>query len=414
MSVRFRHVAPAGAPIHVSDLVRWAGMAASLHDAPAALHATVRARFGVRHSYLTSTGRAGLTLLLKAMRRLQPQRTDVVVPSYTCYSVAASAVKAGLRPRIVDISPDTLDFDQEQLARTDFSQVLAVVATNLYGMPNDLPAIDALARPHGTFVIDDAAQAMGAMLGGRPSGTRGDAGLFSFDKGKNVSAIDGGVVLTNNDAVADALEHEVRDLQAPSAAEALSGAAKALIYAALLRPSLYWVPHRIPQLGLGRTVFTTEYPLERPSGALVSLAVTMLDRLEAFTRARVSNASALLDGLQHVDGVRTIAPVPGSSPVYLRLPLLMADASARRSAIERLDAAGIGATGSYPASLADVPELAPYLAQPAPQATGGRHVADRIVTLPTHPYVSRADIARTLAAIAANTGHASPAIALTT
>jgi dTDP-4-amino-4,6-dideoxygalactose transaminase len=127
----------------------------------------------------------------------------------------------------------------------------------------------------------------------------------------------------------------------------------------------------------------------------------MLDRLEAFTRARVDNATTLLTQLRSVDGIRLITPAPGSVPVYLRLPLLMPNASARERALADLDAAGIGATASYPASLVDVPELRPALANPDARATGGRFVAERIVTLPTHPYVACEDLAATVAALAA-------------
>ncbi len=413
MSVRFRYVAPAGAPIHGANLIRWAGVAATTHDASATLRAAMCQRFGVSHSYLTSTGRAGMTLLLKALRRLAPERTDVIVPSYTCFSVAASIVKAGLRPRIVDISPDTLDFAPDQLAGADFSRVLAVVPTNLYGLPNDLPAIEAIAHAHGAFVIDDAAQAMGASVGNRPSGTSGDAGLFSLDKGKNVSAVDGGVIVTSDDTIADAIEQEMKSLANSSFAESIAGALKALAYSVLLRPSLYWIPNGIPQLGLGRTVFTTDYPLGHPSRALMTLAIAMLDRLEPFTRARVANAATLLEGLRQTPGIRTVLPTPGSTPVYLRLPLLMTDTSARRRSLERLHAAGIGATGSYPASLADVPELTPFLASSSPRATGGRYVAERILTLPTHPYVSAADLSRTIAAMTASASPATSQVALT-
>src|SRR5687767_12905029 len=156
-----RYLAPSGAPIRLSDLARWAGRALTPANSHAALADLVREKFGVRHAAFTSTGRAGMTLMLQAMRRLAgPARDEVVMPSYTCYSVAASAVKAGLKVRLVDINPDTLDIDQDDLARNDLTRVLAIVATNLYGLPNDLPALSAIARRHGVFLIDDAAQAM--------------------------------------------------------------------------------------------------------------------------------------------------------------------------------------------------------------------------------------------------------------
>lgn len=360
----------------------------------------IRHRFGVRHCELTSTGRAGLTLLLKGMRRLAPpDRDEVVIPSYTCYSVAASIAKAGLRPRIVDISPGTLDYSPDALGRTNFSRVLALIATNLYGSPSDLPALGSLARSHGVFLIDDAAQAMGASIGGRCSGSWGDAGLFSFDKGKNISAIDGGVLVTSSDELARALRLETAGLPRAGAAASVTHVVKALAYFTLLRPWLYGIPTKIPQLALGKTVYTTEFPLQHSDPSLVALGLVMMRRLDDFTRARQANAAAWLEGLRPLTGVETIPPATGSRAVYLRLPVLLPDRAARDATLNALTAAGIGASGSYPRSIVDVPEVQGLAANPSTPAPGGRSVAERIVTLPTHPFVTRADIGRALGVI---------------
>jgi perosamine synthetase len=395
MSFVPRYVAPAGAPIRAVDLARWLARSLSYGEPAAVLQQQFRHRFGAQHAFLTTTGRAGMTVLFRALRRLAPaDRDEVVVPSYTCYSVAASAVRAGLRPRVVDVSPDTLDYDFDDLARTDFSKVLAIVATNLYGLPNDLPALARLAKTNGVFLIDDAAQAMRAIVGGRMSGTWGDAGLYSFDKGKNVAAIDGGVIVTASDSVAHAVAAECEQLPVASLAETSAAVAKALIYAAMLRPWLYWIPNAIPQLELGKTVYTTAFAIDRPSRALTSLASTMMPRLDHFTDTRIRNAQALLEATRGLAGIRTIRCGATAMPVYLRLPILVGNPDLRRRIIATLNEHGIGATGSYPASLADVEGLRDSLADRTPHADGGRQIAKQIVTLPTHAFVHRSDIDR--------------------
>lgn len=396
--MNLRHVAPAGSPIRAIDLARWAMTASSGGDHAAALTDVVRHLVGVPHVFLTVTGRAGMTILLRAMRRLAPQRSEVIVPAYTCYSVAASVIKAGLTPRIVDIAPDSLDYAYPELEASDFSRVLALVATNLYGLPNDLPRLARIAASRGVFLIDDAAQALGATVGGRMSGTWGDAGLFSFDKGKNISAIDGGVLVTGSDALAPMIEKEIGQLQAPTTRAAATLTAKAIIYFALLRPWLYWIPNGVPQLQLGRTVFTTDFPLTRPSRPQTTLALTMLPRLDEFTEARRTHARQLLEGLRGAPGVSTIRPLDGSSPVYLRLPLLAENETSRNALLRRLNDRGIGATGSYPQSIA---ELAAVDQAPGSRpVTAALDVARRILTLPTHPFVSGSDTARILAVFA--------------
>ena len=363
------------------------------------LRSDIRRRFGVRHAYLTSTGRAGMTILLSALRRqADPHRNEVILPSYTCYSVAASVVKAGLRPRLMDINPGTLDYRVDELEAADFTSALAIVACNLYGFPNDMQALRRVAQTHGVFLVDDAAQAMGARVAGEWSGTGGDFGLFSFDKGKNVSAIDGGVVVTNDDALAASFERECEGVKAPGAGEAWAQVAKALAYSVFLHPSLYWIPNRIPLLGLGRTVFTTEFPLESPTRFLTALGAEVLPRLQELTCARTTNAAALIAALHSIPGLKFVAPREDAFPVYLRLPVLLPNSDTRDRALAALTLAGIGASQSYPASLADVPELQRWFGA-APRATGGRHVAQRILTLPTHPFVSADDISRIAAVL---------------
>jgi dTDP-4-amino-4,6-dideoxygalactose transaminase len=341
-------------------------------------------------------------------------RDEVVLPSYTCYSVAAAIVKAGLRPRVVDIDPDTLDYAAVALAGADYRRVLAIIAVNPYGLPSDLPAIVASARAHGAFVIDDAAQAMGAMVGGRPSGSWGDAGLFSFDKGKNVPAVHGGVVVTGSTEVAAAVTRQLAGLPGPSLASTAADVVKALASAVLLRPRLYWIPNAIPQLGLGRTVYSTDFPLGPPGRALTALAQVMIDRLDEFAAARRRNAAALAAGMARLPGFRAVAPRPGSEPASLRFPLLAADERTRSRALSDLRAAGIGASGSYPEAIVDIPELQGALAGGTAAAPGGRHVARHLVTLPTHPYVTGDDIALMLSVLRRLSEGASTMVAVTT
>jgi dTDP-4-amino-4,6-dideoxygalactose transaminase len=321
-------------------------------------------------------------------------RDEVLIPSYTCYSVAASAVKAGFKVRLADVDPTTLDFDYEALRRADLRRVVAVVATSLYGLPNDLPRLTEISRDLGILVIDDAAQAFGARVAGRLCGTSGDAGLYSFDKGKNLSAIDGGAIVTNSDRMAGAIATQMNRLPPPSTGDVTRALIKLAAYVALLRPQLYWIPKNIPGLGLGKTVYTTNYPLTKHPACLSALALTMLPQLGLYTEQRRRNAQRMLVSLRDAQGIQTITPGAGAEPVYLRLPVLLRSRDARDTAVAALNRAGIGATASYPTSIADIPELTSHLRGDERDATGGRIIASRIMTLPTHPYVTEEDCSR--------------------
>ena len=407
-----RFVAPAGAPIGARDLAAWALALGRGTDHVAELERAVCSRVGALACHTFSTGRAGLAVLLRALRRLHPDRGDeVIVPAYTCYTVAASVVVAGLRPRLVDIDPATLDFDHAALEATDTSRVLALIATNLYGLPGALPDHAAFAARRGIALVDDAAQAFGAEVGGRPSGTWGDAGLYSLDKGKTVSAMEGGLVVTSRADLAAALRDEQAALPAPPTTTVAIDAAKLVAYAALLAPSRYWIPNGIPQLKLGTTVYSLDIPLQRYTRVLAAMGCVMLPRLDEFNAARRANAARLAAALADVGGVRMPAIGPGAVPVFVRFPLLARDAGTRAALAEALLARGIGASASYPAALCDVPEVRAIAAMANGGCPGARDVASRIVTLPTHPLMEQRDLdvaAATVREVAAGAGAVRP------
>jgi dTDP-4-amino-4,6-dideoxygalactose transaminase len=391
-------VAPAGTPISpvtfVVSLARGLGSSAAIP-----LGEGLAAHAGHRRYWLVSTGRAAMVLALQAMRDVSkdPQRVEVIVPAYTCYSVPASVIKAGLKPRLCDVDPASLSLDPEALRKFDFSRVLAIVTANLYGIPNHLQSIEAIAREHGAFMLDDSAQALGATHEGRPVGGFGDVGLYSFDKGKNITSLEGGALVASHPELSAALDRRHATLAPASATRTAATIVKLAAYATLLHPTLYGVVRKLPGLGLGRTVYDETYPVERYSGTLAGFAGTLLKRLPTLTRGRQDNALALQAALSQVPGVRLIDVPANSQPAYARYPFLMTDASRRAALLERLEAAGIGATASYPSALNDVPEVARHLPAIDLEMPGARQVANTIVTLPTHAY-SPADLPARVAA----------------
>ena len=380
------YYAPAGTPVTLADIAR--GALAAPRDADVAVQAAMRRISGQPHAWTISSGRAAMTLILRAMAaaRSDASKDEVIVPAYTCYSVPAAIERAGLRPRLCDIDPATLGMDVDALDRCDFSRVLAVVSANLYGLPNELHGIDAVCRRRGVYLLDDAAQALGSSLGDRAVGSFGAAGLYSFDKGKVISTIQGGAVVCGDAEVARQLERLTGEMPAAAAAESLGNGLKLVVYSIFLRPALYGLIHRLPFTGLGYTRYEPRYPIARLARWQAGVATRLLARLPQLQADRLRMAGAYQSTLEGIPGIDLVQPVPGSRPAFVRYPLRLRRPELRERALRALGRAGIGATASYPSSLADVPQVAARLPASGQAFPGAREVASTIMTLPTHAY----------------------------
>ncbi len=380
-------VAPAGTPLRLGEIASglWQG---SRSDADLnALHAEL-ARLSHRDACRSfSSGRAAMVVALRAMKAVAgSRRTRVVIAGYTCYSVAAALENTGLTPVLCDVDPRTLSLDLDALARIDLSGVLAIITANLYGIPNDTAEIASIAAAGGAYLLDDAAQSLGASIGGTPAGGFGDVGLYSFDKGKNIPTMQGGALVSRRGVLSEEIERQWTALPFATPAETCMNAGKLAAYSLLLRPAYFGFVRSLPGLKLGQTPYELEYPITRYSPALAGIAVRLCRRIDEINAPRIANAERLRAALADVPALQLITLPADARPVYLRLPVLARSQTERDRLIAALEADGIGATASYPSALADVPKVRARLAADAPPTPGARTVAERILTLPTHAY----------------------------
>ena len=176
---------------------RWLSMGPMVERFEAAVAEYV----GARHAVAVSSGTAGLHLAMIAAG-LGPG-DEVITTPFSFIASANCILYVGARPVFVDIDERTLNIDPDLVEAAITPRTRAIVPVHLFGQPADMHPILEVARRHGCFVVEDACQAHGAEYRGRPAGSLGDAGCFSFYPGKNLGAYgEAGAVVTPSEDLA--------------------------------------------------------------------------------------------------------------------------------------------------------------------------------------------------------------------
>jgi perosamine synthetase len=393
--MNLRRLPPTAAPLSLGDL----GLGLLGWLKPATAFDQIEREFsralGVPYVSFFSSGRAGLTVLLQALHTMTGRRT-VVVPAYTCFSVPAAVHKAGLEVQPCDIKADTLDFDYPALeALVARTEPLCVISTHLFGRQADSARARAICQSHGAFLVDDAAQALGIPTRAGYLGTLGDAGLFSFGRGKSVTAGSGGAVVTAVPGIAAAMARaRAAACVNPSAAGALRTLIEAAAMTALIHPRVYWLPASLPFLHLGETQYSPDFPLELMSGAQAGLLRRWKSRLESSNFARIAHTTAIAQ-----------RRLPATQP-FLRLPVLCRSRQERDALYAAGRRAGLGFSLMYPTSIDAIPAVRASIGSASfPVA---QDVSERLLTVPVHPLMSGHDCLA-IHAMIANAGSATVA-----
>jgi len=156
---------------------------------------------GVKHGVSVSNGTTSLHLALASLGL--GCGDEVIMPAFTIGSTAFAAMYCGGRPVLVDCERDTWNMDATKLAKKITKRTKAIMPVHMYGQPCDMDPILELAEKHGLFVIEDAAEVHGAEYKGRKAGSLGDIGSFSFYSNKIITTGEGGMLLTDDDAIAE-------------------------------------------------------------------------------------------------------------------------------------------------------------------------------------------------------------------
>ncbi|MCD6362238.1 MAG: DegT/DnrJ/EryC1/StrS family aminotransferase [Armatimonadetes bacterium] len=151
---------------------------------------------GAKYAVACTSGTTALELALRAVG--VGVGDEVIVPPYTFIATASSVVAVGAVPIFVDIDAETFNLDPALIEDAVTERTRAVIAVHIGGSPADMDAVMQVAKKHDLAVIEDCAQAHGAVYKGRRIGAIGDAGAFSFQSSKNVTAGEGGMILTNS------------------------------------------------------------------------------------------------------------------------------------------------------------------------------------------------------------------------
>lgn len=385
-----RTLPPAAAPIPPADVFQALPACFRQNHPEDQFEREIKEVFKQQYCFLVSSGKAALVLILKALKTLSPERNEVLIPAFTCYSVPAAIKKAGLRIKLCDLGKNSLDYDPEKLQKIiaedkENKNILCVLVTHLYGCPADYKGLKAIIG-EDIPIIEDAAQAMGEEHEGGKLGTRGAAGFFSLGRGKALSTMEGGIIITSRDDLGKIIATLVESLPDYRRIETIKLAIKAVFITLLQKPTLFWLPKALPFLHLGETIYDQNFSLKKISFFQRKLAENWRARLTGHRQARSANLSFWQDKLPR-KLARACREDAGGG--MIRLPLFARTSKERNRLIELSEQSGLGLMPGYPTPINEIEEIkAEFSNQHYPQAWD---VCSRLFTLPIHELVNGSD-----------------------
>jgi perosamine synthetase len=385
-----RTLAPAAAPItwqdFVSGLKGWVKGQSELKR----FENEVNTFFGVSNSFFLSSGKAALTISLKALKNIYPDRDEVLIPAYTCYSVPSAVVRAGLKVKLCDLDPDTLDFNYAQLGcALANKRLLCVIPGHLFGGAVDIDRLKTMAADLHVPILEDAAQSFGGQCGEKKLGTLGDVGIFSLGRGKALSTVEGGIIVTRRDDIARLIERHFSELPKYGFRDCIKLAVYAVALMCLLHPALFWIPKMLPFLRMGETIYDPEFEIKQMSPLQAGLSRNWQQRVERFQQARHRTAQEWLTLLQTLQQKNFIQG-NGEIPDLIRFPWKIDSLNVRKRLMDASDHMGLGITKTYPDAIDGIPELTnKFAGQQYPVA---KELTETVLTLPIHSMLKPQDI----------------------
>lgn len=296
----------------------------------------------VKHAVAVSSGTAALHLALLA-NKIGPG-DEVITTPFTFIATVNAILMTGATPVLVDIDEETFNIDPDQVEQAVTSRTKAILPVHLYGSMCDMGRLQAIADRHGLVIVEDACQAMLATYQGKRAGSFG-TGTFSLYATKNIMTAEGGMITTDDDAVATQCR--------------------------LLRNHGMSRPYHYDMLGFNF----------RMTEIQAAIGLVQLDRVHEFTAKRCKNAAYYNT---HIRSVTTPKVRPGYGHVWHQYTVRV-DGD-RDAAVKQLNAAGVGTGVYYPVPAHQHPYLQRIIGKRTLPVA--ERLAQEVISLPVHPQLS--------------------------
>ncbi|MES2822443.1 MAG: DegT/DnrJ/EryC1/StrS family aminotransferase [Pseudomonadota bacterium] len=343
------------------------------------------------HSEWVDSGTSALALALADAKAKAPhiKNPRVIIPGYCCPDLVAAAVYAGVKPLAVDIDSADASYNLNALksalgSDASNSDIVAVIAVNFLGIKERLADIRAMLVNTHTKLIEDNAQWLPASA--EQHDFSSDYILFSFGRGKPLSLLGGGVLFSKQKIITTALMQKVSNNSLAEMQQAL----KLQAFNMLLHPHLYCFLNRAPFLRLGETLY---HPLTTIS-AMDSFRHRLFSANLNFHQSKNKNIEQAYDEICTASNIQQLQSLTTlRRQQLLRYPLLCSDANSRNNLLRKLNIAGLGGSPLYQQSIVEIPGIS-ELIDVYENLNNAQQFAKRLLTLPTHEYVSIKHIQR--------------------
>ena len=382
----------AGLPPQFSDL---------LPASTVSLAARAAEFLGIDEVQIECSGTAALVVALTALKQ-QSKRTSVIIPAYTCPLVAIAVAHCGLKLRLCDLAPGSIDMDASMLASLCDEETLAIVPTHLAGRVADVDSAIACARRVGAWVIEDAAQALGAQFAdGMAVGTRGDIGFFSLAVGKGLTTFEGGLLIAHDASLRAELRGCSDEIVPVDAAWEFKRTLQLLGYYAFYRPSALpfvygWPRRRALRAGDATAAVGDDFPLSIPLHKLgswrQSVGARAFSRLHDFLETVAAQGQRRSSRLAKISAIEILYDGADAQGTWPFLLLLMPSREARDAALAELWTTNLGVSRLFIHALPDYAYLAAIVAQA--DVPNARNFAARTLTISNSPWLDDAGFER--------------------
>jgi Predicted pyridoxal phosphate-dependent enzyme apparently involved in regulation of cell wall biogenesis len=313
---------------------------------------------GTRHAIATSSGTTALHVALLCAGI--GKGDEVITTPFSFAATANSVLYAGGKPVFVDIDHKTYNINPEKIEEAITDKTKAIMPVHLYGQPADMDQICKIAEDHDLKVIEDAAQAHGAIYHGKKVGSIGDMACFSFYPTKNITTGEGGIITTDDGA----FDKDARAIRAHGESE------------------------RYEHVTLGYNFRMTDIA--------AAIGVVQLKRLEEFNEKRIENAEYLTEHINSIEGIEPPYVAENIRHVFHQYTVRVADGK-RDELKEFLNNEGVGTGVHYPRTIykQKLYEDLGYTAN-CPEA---EKAAAEVLSLPVNPALSAEDFGKIISVL---------------